>query len=62
MKKLTDDGLESVSGGITRTPANTMNTQPKKTEYCPKCETERTFYLYSGGRAICSTCGKEIMM
>ena len=53
--KPTDEELEKIGGGI--------NTNvPTRRSECPRCDKETVFYLYTGGRAICSDCGYEKMM
>ena len=49
--ELTDDELENVAGG-----------KSSDKHYCDSCKKETSFNLYSGGRAICSVCGKQIML
>ena len=63
MKKLADDGLEAVSGGV-GAPAQSQGPQPIDTRkaFCPKQKKETIFNLYSGGRAICQECGEQIML
>ena len=74
IKRISDDELEKVTGGKTttpQTPQNPQNTQNQqnqqeqcntKTAPCPVCKVDRVFNLYMGGRAICQTCGKEILL
>ncbi len=59
MKKLTDDGLETVTGG-----KKTNSTEPVTTKeaLCPKQNKKTMFNLYSGGRAICQECGEQILL
>ena len=54
-----DNELKQVAGGQT-TGQQTPTDIRKK--ICPDCKEERIFHLYTGGRAVCQTCGKEIMM
>ncbi|MCR4990707.1 MAG: hypothetical protein K6A38_07590 [Lachnospiraceae bacterium] len=66
MEKLKDDELNKVSGGagtpVNKTgsavdPANCLGTKVMK---CDKCDADRKFYLFTGGRCVCSECGNEI--
>lgn len=59
MNKMDDNELKQVAGGQT-TGQQTPTDIRKK--ICPDCKEERIFHLYTGGRAVCQTCGKEIMM
>ncbi|MBO4904600.1 MAG: hypothetical protein J5367_05195 [Lachnospiraceae bacterium] len=60
LNMLNVDDLEQVTGGDDNNPTNEP---PKKKMYCndPRCKTDRIFYLYSGGRAVCSFCDTQIM-
>ena len=60
---LKDEELEMVSGGVTNTSVNgAAGETPLTTKKfnCPKCGVERDFYLYSGGRCVCSKCAYEM--
>lgn len=52
--ELTDDELEKVAGGA--------GGKSSVKHYCDSCKKETSFNLYSGGRAICSVCNKQIML
>ena len=52
--ELTDDELEKVAGGAGGTSS--------VKHYCDSCKKDTLFSLYSGGRAICSVCNKQIML
>ena len=55
---LKEEDLEKVTGGAASQTNNYIDTK----EYdCPKCGKKRMFYLFSGGRTICSKCSTEIM-
>ena len=74
-KSLEMDDLEKVTGGKgkcvipgvaggaggaggTGEPGDPNQVQTRKSD-CPVCGVEREFYLYSGGRALCSKCSFE---
>ena len=61
-KKIEDSNLDNVNGGINNTNGAGITNVPTKVSYCPKCETNTVFYLYSGGRAICKDCEYEKFM
>ena len=71
MKTLKNEELEAVTGGAAVNQSDNK-TPPKNTaqpgltdtrkKMCPDCKKETTFNLYTGGRAICQECGKEIML
>ena len=61
MKKLADDSLGAVSGGVGAPESGPKPLDTRKA-YCPKQKKETMFNLYSGGRAICQECGEQIMM
>ena len=63
--KIDDENLRDVNGGAGNTATGkTTNTNICGTRetMCPKCKEIRKFNLYTGGRAICQTCGEEIML
>ena len=62
IKKMNDNELEYVTGGQTIDQQNQQVQCDTKTTLCPVCKEDRVFNLYTGGRAICQTCGKEIML
>ncbi len=58
MKKIDDDNLGAVSGGV-----QTVKTKSdEKRSFCARCEKETMFKLGTGGRAICEECGNEKLM
>ena len=72
-----DDLLEQVTGGKqpdkpvtvnvptpvpTPVPGGIVGNAPTKSSLCPNCNTETTFILGSGGRAVCKDCGFEKLM
>lgn len=57
--ELNDMELENVNGGSKKNEPEPLDT---KKALCPNCKEERVFNLYSGGRAICQKCGKQIFM
>ena len=60
---LKDSELEMVSGGVTNETAKTGQTQqPGETKQflCPGCNGLWDFYIYMGGRCVCSHCGYEM--
>ena len=48
--ELTDEELESATGG-------TGDTSLTVKHMCENCGKTTQFYVYSGGRAVCSVCG-----
>ena len=62
IRKMNDNELEYVTGGQTVDQQNQQAPKDTKTAPCPVCKEDRVFNLYTGGRAICQTCGKEIML
>ena len=54
-KMIDEEMLGRINGG-------TDTTIPTKKSFCPKCDRETTFNLYTGGRAICQECGHQKFM
>ncbi len=58
---LNEKDLEGVSGGKTASARvsnkNLESSMPTERRYCKKCDMDRDFIVYSGGRPVCSVCG-----
>ena len=55
--ELSDDDLElAAAGRYTDTGYNTVE------KYCEICKAMEKFKLMSGGRAVCTKCGEQIML
>lgn len=56
--ELSEDELEYAAAGI-----NSRDNETRTCEaMCPKCNKRTTFHCYSGGRAVCLTCGEKIIL
>ena len=57
--KIDEEKLDKVVGGATNNVSETCKT---KLSPCPRCKKDTIFYLYTGGRAVCSECEYEKFM
>ena len=48
--------------GNTISSNSIMNAQDTKLAFCPTCEQETEFKLFTGGRAVCPVCGDQITL
>lgn len=58
--KLEDEALSGVNGGVALKSQENGNYISTSEKDCPVCNKKTTYYVYSGGRAICSKCGHKI--
>lgn len=56
--ELSDDELEFAAAGVNSRDDGAMTCEAM----CPKCNKHTTFKLYSGGRAVCLTCGEKLVL
>ena len=64
---LNEEELAGVNGGVRATAATAgTNSQDKsyatKEHKCPHCERTTVFKVYSGGRGVCTVCGRSTMV